>query len=442
MASTIMHMVITELAAKAVSIQNTERLLLGAVLPDAYTDGVPKKKSHLDRYICGNAKKTYDLTGFRKHFEAEMKTDNLYLGYYLHLIQDLIYRDFVYREHHWNPCIPGNVERLHHDYSLLNDYIIKKYYVQNTINIPENFATEQIHKLYPFDTKKLLSNLQVQFMPGTEGEIFFFTKEMADQFIKKAVNICIKELQSFFSGKKYVDEYTWAWNKKVSSLLKTTQNTRDLGGYKTQNGTYTNEYSLIRSDYIKYPSERDLDFLMEHQICTIIDMREEKSALSAPSPFKKKKSFQYYHIPIMEGSTIPESISDVPYSYMRIAESVNIPEVFRCISKADTGVLFHCSAGKDRTGVVSAILLLLAGVNRNDIVENYMITKECNRERFKVIPQKFPNLDINIVIPHEEYIHTFLDLFLAKYHHAENYLQSIGLKQKEVIGIKNKLLNS
>ncbi|SFP84429.1 hypothetical protein SAMN04487928_109119 [Butyrivibrio proteoclasticus] len=39
-----------------------------------------------------------------------MRQDDLYLGYYLHLVQDMCYRHFVYDKYHWNPMIPGNVE--------------------------------------------------------------------------------------------------------------------------------------------------------------------------------------------------------------------------------------------------------------------------------------------------------------------------------------------
>ena len=48
-----------------------------------------------------------------------MKQDDLYLGYYLHLVQDLYYRNYLYVENHWNSAIPGNVEKLHHDYCVL-----------------------------------------------------------------------------------------------------------------------------------------------------------------------------------------------------------------------------------------------------------------------------------------------------------------------------------
>ncbi len=440
MASTTMHMAITKIVAEEMQLENTERLMLGAVIPDAYAGAGLKAVSHLDAFVCGNAKKTYDLTAFRERFAEQMASDSLYLGYYLHLVQDLAYRDFVYREHRWNPYISGNVQRLHNDYALLNTYVIRKYHLLNTVTVPENFPEEPIHMLGPFDIKHFLDDLNRQFLPYHEGGIFFFTEAMADSYIQRTAGKCIRELKALSANERYMDEYEWAWDKKVKSLLETTRNTRDLGGFRTAGGDYTKYRSLLRSDAVESPNEHDIDFLTGNHIGTIIDMRSGAEMLSAPSPFAEMQQFAYHNIPVEEGGSIPESVSDVPYSYMRIAEAANMPEVFRNIGRAGDGVLFYCSAGKDRTGVVSAILLLLAGVSREDIIDNYMVTKECNKERLRKLAESHPEFDMNIVIPHEEYMRSFLDLFHEKYGNAEQYLASIGLGREEIACIRGKLI--
>lgn len=107
---------------------------------------------------------------------------------------------------------------------------------------------------------------------------------------------------------------------------------------------------------------------------------------------------------------------------------------------APDGVLFHCSAGKDRTGVVSAILLLLAGVSDEDIIDHYMLTREYNRKRFALARQKFPDIDINIIIPHTEYMTRFLALFREKYGNPVNYLRTIEVVSEEIGRLKSKLI--
>lgn len=119
MASSMMHLAVVQEMKKKIRFQNAERLDLGVILPDAAVDG----NSHLKRSICGGTKDTYDLEFFREKFGEQMKQDDLYLGYYLHLVQDLYYRNYLYVENHWNSAIPGNVEKLHHDYCVLNGRI-------------------------------------------------------------------------------------------------------------------------------------------------------------------------------------------------------------------------------------------------------------------------------------------------------------------------------
>lgn len=117
-------------------------------------------------------------------------------------------------------------------------------------------------------------------------------------------------------------------------------------------------------------------------------------------------------------------------------------QIYRSIAQAPQGVLFHCSAGKDRSGVVSAILLLLAEVGDKDIIENYMMTKEYNAKRFALARKNYPDVDINIIIPREEFILRFLQLFREKYGNAENYMRSIGVLSEEIERIRGKLLDT
>ncbi len=440
MASRIIHSAIAKIVASVYEIKDYERFAFGAVLPDAHTDGSAAIDSHLKISICGSSKKTYDLEMFRLRFQEELKTDDLYKGYYLHLIQDLYFRDFVYNKYSWNPLIPGNVQRLHRDYALVNDYIIKTYDIKRGLMIPQGFQKERINKIYPFALSQLMIDYNADFEKAEAGDPFFFTKEMADEFIQKAVIESIKELENLQKGDVYTDMYQMGWRNKVHSLLETTLNTRDLGGYRTASGEYTKQHSLIRSDVMKRASANDVNLLRQMNVTTIIDVRTEKDVSKSPNSFMNLEGFQYRNFPIEDGSKGIKTVEELPRSYVKIAEAENIGRVFQEIALAETGVLFHCTAGKDRTGVISAILLLLAGVSRDDIVADYMITKECNDPRFQLLREKFPELDMNLVIPQERNMVDFLRLFHQKYGTVQEYLYGVGLSQKEISLLKNKLV--
>ncbi len=215
MASRIIHTAISKIVTEQYNIGDSERFLFGSILPDAYAADRGTAESHLKISLCDGAKKTYDLDRFKRAFEEELKTDDLYKGYYLHLIQDLFFRDFVYNKYHWNPTIEGNVERLHRDYTMINTYIIGKYQLKNLLYIPENFHEEKINQLYPFDINQLRIDFESDFDHKKSGEYFFFEPSMADEFVQSAVDCSIKELSAINSGKVYADMYTLAWRNKV-----------------------------------------------------------------------------------------------------------------------------------------------------------------------------------------------------------------------------------
>lgn len=212
MASRIMHLAIADGIVKETNIQNINRFKLGNILPDAYSLGINTAVSHLKTKILGGTKITYKLEYFRDTYNGEILHDDLYLGYYIHLIQDILFRQFVYDEYKWNPMPEGNVEKLHNDYGLLNTYIIEKYGVSNELHIPDEIEEERIFDIYSFDLQQLEKGFQNDFQPYREGKEFFFTKNMVDEYIEKTIPICVMEINALRQGKYVIDEEIYAWN--------------------------------------------------------------------------------------------------------------------------------------------------------------------------------------------------------------------------------------
>jgi protein tyrosine/serine phosphatase len=223
---------------------------------------------------------------------------------------------------------------------------------------------------------------------------------------------------------------------KAVSLLKTTRNTRDLGGHPAAGGRVTVPDRIWRSDRQECPDPEDIALLRSKGITTIIDMRTEEDNITKPNRFQSLDGFTFLNYPIKEGDSIPESVEAVPGSYMNIACSENMPRILKAIADADAGVMYNCAAGKDRTGVVTAILLMLCGVSDEEITADYMLTKECNRERFELLRQRRPDVDMNIVIPRESFIRDFMDLFRARFGSVDGYFAFIELSEET----KQKLL--
>ena len=313
----------------------------------------------------------------------------------------------------------------------------------------------EYEELYP-DTENILKDLHEKYKIGIIANQDFGTADRLQNFgILKYIDLVVASAEEGVAkpDKRIFDialeragvipEEAFMIGDRIDndSLLETTLNTRDLGDYIGGNGKPLRLRQLIRSDRQAYPNGRDLEFLRSNGITTIIDMRTPDDISGKPSAFSKLDGFDYFNFPIQEGSQVPESVKAVPGSYMIIAGSPSLKDIFNKMAEAESGVMFNCSAGKDRTGVVSAIILMLCGVSEDDIVADYMLSKDYNRERFKMAAIHHPDLDINIIIPRESYIRDFMRLFKEKYGSVEGYFDSIGVSKENVEKIRNKMIS-
>ena len=85
--------------------------------------------------------------------------------------------------------------------------------------------------------------------------------------------------------------------------------------------------------------------------------------------------------------------------------------LIKLIENSKNNVLFFCNAGKDRTGVLSAILLDRLGKDKNYIINDYLISYDNMKEFLKEYSLKNPNVNLDVIIPKKEYIEKFLDWY-------------------------------
>ena len=224
------------------------------------------------------------------------------------------------------------------------------------------------------------------------------------------------------------------------SMLSSSYNTRELGGFKTADGSVTKNNVYWRSDVLSEPQADDISKLLSAHITTIIDMRTEAERAKTPNTLSELSDFEYHHFPIVEGSGVPESLEAVPLSYMTIATAENMPKVMKVLAEAEQGVLFHCTAGKDRTGVVSAMILMTCGVDRESIVRDYVISREYNHKRLEAFLAAHPEVDRNIVLANEMSMNGFIDLFTERFGTIEEYFEEVGLSAEYADMIRNKMM--
>jgi len=178
--------------------------------------------------------------------------------------------------------------------------------------------------------------------------------------------------------------------KKIN--LNNSYNTRDLGGYKTIDNKETKYNVFIRSDVIDKLSEEEVSYFLDNNIKTIIDLRSDVELLKKTSYFENDSRFLYNRVEL-EGKDAPMNEADIPYNYMSILDNKkNINDILNIILSSQTGILFHCSMGKDRTGVIAMILLLIANVSREIIIKDYSISDKNIKELIIEYHRKKPNV--------------------------------------------------
>lgn len=221
-------------------------------------------------------------------------------------------------------------------------------------------------------------------------------------------------------------------------LEKSIENMRDIGGYICENNLKIRYSCLIRSNLPNNISTDDIRFLKNLNIKDVIDLRSLEEVKNKPSVFENNKDFNVFHIEIIGGREIPESSEKVPISYINMLEQKDkIKEIFE-ILKTKEKILYFCNAGKDRTGVITTLILQTLGANKKDIINDYILTKKYMENSLKKYTTDKELL--NIIIPKEIYMEKYLEYFEEKYQTIENYLKLIGIKLDDIELIRKKFL--
>lgn len=159
-------------------------------------------------------------------------------------------------------------------------------------------------------------------------------------------------------------------------------NVRDLGGYTLADGGTTRWRSVMRADGLQSLTEADIRALLDVGLATVIDLRSDLELQRQPSVFAGHRAVDYRHIPLFDAlAPVDLMLSRTTFGLAeRYVSALEICAPALCkvattIAEANRGVvLFNCTAGKDRTGIVAAMMLGLAGVADDEIAHDYALT--------------------------------------------------------------------
>lgn len=176
-------------------------------------------------------------------------------------------------------------------------------------------------------------------------------------------------------------------------------NIRELGGYPTADGRVTRFHRFVRCELPKRLDESDLRFLRDYGVTLSMDFRSGMELRQKPSCLAEGQDWQrYFHTPTFDADPAhgvapttekPEAHPETPrppmdpfdvdwlpvYTGMVEHGTGWVRRNFETIAETEGCILYHCTTGKDRTGVFSALLLGCAGVRDADIIADYSISE-------------------------------------------------------------------
>lgn len=216
-------------------------------------------------------------------------------------------------------------------------------------------------------------------------------------------------------------------------------NFRDLGGYLSQDGRTVKWNTFIRSGDFPSLSDEDNVYLQSIPIKSVVDFRakdEEERLKDTIIPNSKS-----YFLSVDSGNLVPEFMAlmndkvntpDVVYSrgvelmktmYLSIVSDFRhiYKEFFKLIQNQEVPILFHCAAGKDRTGIAAALLLSALNVDRDVILKDYLMTNELLVGKYANLGQYGPLVDFFQTV-RPDYLYAAFDLIERKFGGMNAYL--------------------
>ncbi len=259
-------------------------------------------------------------------------------------------------------------------------------------------------------------------------------------------------------------------SRAASRLLKmeAIRNLRDVGGYKTADARTVAMGKIYRSASLFNATENDIVHLLDTVgIKHVIDFRNHSETLIEPEPQQLLERSQYHWLPIaVEGTTRDDIVRHLQQEHsgeedfssllvevnqrLALEHQADFSAWFKILIHHEPPFLFHCTEGKDRTGFASALLLSALGVDREEIINDYLLTNIVNAESIQERIEKsrlLSSFQVNttqlkrLLMAHKDYLQAAFAAIEKEYGTVDNYLsRAIGLSEQDKNTLHEKFL--
>jgi len=230
-------------------------------------------------------------------------------------------------------------------------------------------------------------------------------------------------------------------------------NFRDLGGYPTADGGTLRWRQLFRADGLHALSPRGVATLRDEiALGDIIDLRSSAELALDGRGLLEREPIRFHHLPLFDGGRAQRnptadiaSLADLYFGMIDFAREP-IAKVITVLARTRDPAVFHCAAGKDRTGVISALLLSLLDVRDEVIVADYAATREAldaiverlmSSEGYQGM---FEELPPDTLHANPETMEAFLARVRAEFGGMVDYAREIGVDGSDVERLRARMV--
>jgi protein-tyrosine phosphatase len=231
-------------------------------------------------------------------------------------------------------------------------------------------------------------------------------------------------------------------------------NFRDLGGYPARGGTRLRWRQLFRADGLHHLTDAGVRaFRDELGIDHIIDLRSSAELeLDGRGPLAATEA-RFHHLPLFDGGAAQQdferpadwTLADLYFQMLEFAAGP-VARVVTTIASSKAPAVYHCTAGKDRTGVISAVVLGALGVPDEILIADYAATKESLEAIIERLMQSdgyqdmFENLPPDTLHAEPETMIGLLALVRSEYGSMTGYLEKAGVEPHTLADLAARLL--
>ena len=226
-------------------------------------------------------------------------------------------------------------------------------------------------------------------------------------------------------------------------------NFRDLGGYPTNDGRHTRWRTLYRADGLYRLTPDDANIVMNLGVRTVVDLRTNNEVRERGTFPVNDHDVAYHHLPIIDatwGETqtpeFDDAVDFLVYAYRemlaeaapRFADAINLLS-----QQSVLPAVFHCAAGKDRTGILAALVLGVLGVDESIIAADYGLTRSATtrlrawaRQHQPELADLYDRMPPRFTAADPRAMTIILNDITSRYGSVRNYVREIGVSDDAV----------